>query len=70
MLIARAMQDGRYEDAQHLLDTIHQPQIDKEERQAILLMRQGRDEEAARRWERVSSGFLPISWAPSTALSR
>lgn len=49
MLIARAMQDGRYEDAQHLLDTIHQPQIDKEERQAILLMRQGRDEEAARR---------------------
>lgn len=51
MLIARAMQDGRYEDAQHLLDTIHQPQIDKEERQAILLMRQGRDEEAARRWE-------------------
>lgn len=32
MLIARAMQEERYEDAQRLLDTIHQPQIDKEER--------------------------------------
>lgn len=51
MLIARAMQEERYEDAQRLLDTIHQPQIDKEERQAILLMRQGHDEEAARAWE-------------------
>ena len=51
MLIARAMQDERYEDAQCLFDTIHQPQIDKEERQAILLMRQGHDEEAARAWE-------------------
>ena len=51
MLIARAMQEERYEDAQRLLDTIHQPQVDREERQAILLMRQGRDEEAARRWE-------------------
>lgn len=62
MLIARAMQDGRYEDAQHLLDTIHQPQIDREERQAILLMRQGRDEEAARRWEarliRISADLM------------
>ena len=62
MLIARAMQDGRYEDAQRLLDTIHQPQIDKEERQAILLMRQGRDEEAARRWEarliRISADLM------------
>lgn len=53
MLIARAMQEERYEDAQRLLDTIHQPQIDKEERQAILLMRQGHDEEAARAWERA-----------------
>lgn len=44
MLIARAMQEERYEDAQRLLDTIHQPQVDREERQAILLMRQGRDE--------------------------
>lgn len=51
MLIARAMQDERYEDAQRLLDTIHQPQIDREERQAMLLMRQGRDDEAARRLE-------------------
>lgn len=62
MLIARAMQEGRYEDAQRLLDTILQPQIDREERQAILLMRQGRDEEAARRWEarliRISADLM------------
>lgn len=51
MLIARAMQDGRYEDAQRLLDGIPDCIVDKEERQAMLYAREGRDEDAVRTWE-------------------
>lgn len=36
MLIAKAMQEERYEDAQRILDGIPDRTVDKEERQAIL----------------------------------
>ena len=51
MLIAKAMQEERYEDAQRILDGIPDRTVDKEERQAILYAREGRDEDAARTWE-------------------
>lgn len=51
MLIAKAMQEERYEDAQRILDGIPDCTVDKEERQAILYAREGRDEDAARTWE-------------------
>lgn len=51
MLIAKAMQEERYEDAQRILDGIPDRTVDKEERQAILYAREGKDEDAARTWE-------------------
>lgn len=51
MLIARAMQSGRFDEAQALVDALPSQTVDKEERQAILYMREGRSEEAARAWE-------------------
>lgn len=40
MLIAKAMQEERYEDAQRILDGIPDRTVDKEERQAILYARE------------------------------
>lgn len=51
MLIAKAMQEERYEDAQRILDGIPDRTVDKEERQAILYAHEGKDEDAARTWE-------------------
>ena len=51
MLIAKAMQEERYEDAQRILDGIPDRTVDMEERQAILYAREGKDEDAARTWE-------------------
>lgn len=48
MLIAKAMQEERYDDAQRILDGLPDRTVDKEERQAILYAREGKDEDAAR----------------------
>ncbi len=51
MLIAKAMQEERYEDAQRILDGIPDRTVDKEERQAILYARERKAEDAARTGE-------------------
>lgn len=51
MLIAAAMRDERFDEAQTLVDSLPDSTVDKDERQAILYMRRGDDEKAARMWE-------------------
>ena len=62
MLIATAMQDGRFDVARALVDELPDNPVDKEERKAILYMREGKDEEAGRAWEarlmRIASDMM------------
>lgn len=62
MLIATAMQDGRLDVARALVDELPDNPVDKEERKAILYMREGKDEEAGRAWEarlmRIASDMM------------